>query len=156
MNVTTMKNKGFSLVEMMVVVVVMAILATIAVPGFNNYMAQRRVSGAANQLFTDFMSARMQAIGQNNNVIVQLTSSTGYTIIRDLNGNGAVDAGETGPAKSISSDYYDVTFTSSTPSTDPVFYPNGTLKPGLGTITVSNSSATKTITISTAGRIKVS
>jgi type IV fimbrial biogenesis protein FimT len=148
---SAIKSKGFTLIEMVIVIAVMAILAAIAAPNYNSFMARKRVDGAANQLFTDLMGARMQAISQNNKVIAEITSSTGYNIVRDLNGNGVVDTGETGSAKSILPNYYDVTITV---TFNPVFNPNGTASNP--TITVSNSSATKTITISTAGRIKVS
>lgn len=148
---SVIKSKGFTLIEMVIVIAVMAILAAIAAPNYNRFMARKRVDGAVNQLFADLMGARMQAISQNNKVIVQITSGTGYSIIRDLNGNGVVDTGETGSAKSILPNYYDVTITM---TFNPVFYPNGTGSNPI--ITVSNSSATKTLTISTAGRIKVS
>jgi type IV fimbrial biogenesis protein FimT len=145
------KSKGFTLIEMVIVIAVMAILVAIAVPNYNSFMARKRVDGAVHQLFTDLMGARMQAISQNSRVIVQITSGTGYSIIKDLNGNGVVDTGETGSSKSILPNYYDVTITA---TFNPVFNSNGTGSNLV--ITISNSSLTKTLTISTAGRIKVS
>jgi type II secretion system protein H len=148
-----MKSKGFTLIELMIVIVVMVIMAAIATPSYKSYMARSRLNGAANQLLRDLMSARLLAISQNNNVIVQITSSTGYKIVRDLNGNGVVDTGETGPVKSIRPHYYDVTFWS---SVNPVFLTNGTVKAGSNaTIYISNSTATKRVKVSSAGRIRI-
>ena len=104
------------------------------------------------KLYVDLSNARMQAVSQNSWVIVSFTSNNSYTIIRDLNGNGVVDTGETGVTKSIHPDYHDVTFST---TFNPVFYPNGTGKNPTITLTSSSLSTTKTITISTAGRVKI-
>jgi len=45
MIIVTQKKAGFTLVEMMIVVAIMAILATIAAPNLQTYMTQRRLNG---------------------------------------------------------------------------------------------------------------
>ncbi len=44
------RNQGFSLVEMMAVVAVMGILATIAMPSYKNYVTKSRAQAAASDL----------------------------------------------------------------------------------------------------------
>ena len=130
-------------------------MAAIAAPNFMQYMKSRRLTGATMQLYVDLMNARMQAVSQNNKVCVALTSNNSYQIIRDLNGNCVVDTGETGVPKTIHPDYYDVTFAATSSGYNPVFKTNGTAINGTINVTSSSLSTTKTITISTAGRVKI-
>ena len=43
------KNKGFTLVEILIVVVILGILAAIVIPQFSDASTQSKVSSAANQ-----------------------------------------------------------------------------------------------------------
>ena len=63
-------QSGFTLVELMVVIAVLAILATIAVPGFQGIVAQNRATSAANELQATLQFARSAAIAQSLPVTV--------------------------------------------------------------------------------------
>lgn len=69
-------NSGFTLVEMVITLTVIAILAGIAVPSFTETLDRRRVSGAAEQLQSDLQYARSEAIRRNADVIVSFVSGT--------------------------------------------------------------------------------
>ncbi len=44
------KNTGFTLIEMMVVVVILGIIAAIAIPSYNNYIERSRIATARTKL----------------------------------------------------------------------------------------------------------
>lgn len=73
---TRLHSPGFTLVELMVTVAVLAILLSIAVPAFQSTLDKRRLVGAAEQLYTDLQYARSEAIRQNKNVTVYFTGTS--------------------------------------------------------------------------------
>lgn len=148
------RQRGFTLVELMIVIAVMGILAAIAAPSYQTYMAQRRLNGAARHLAMHLMQARSQAIATNKKIIVNLLNSNQYAFVTDNDGDETISAGDTTENTwDIHPDYYDVTFTT---SFNPLFRPDGTGKNPTITLTSSNTGlATIRITISTAGRVRI-
>ncbi len=63
-------NAGFSLLELMVTVSIMAILISLGVPSFQNFALKQRLSSAVNALHNDLLLARAQAIHRDMQVIV--------------------------------------------------------------------------------------
>ena len=148
-----MDSKGFTLVEMVIVIAVMAILAAIAAPNFQTYMTQRRLSGTARQVMTDLMAAKMKAVSLNQNVKVSFESNHIYQIWNDANGDGTVadDEGDD-IVRDIHPDYHDVTLSMGKINYI-MFYPRGTASNR--TVTATNLAGSKTITTSLAGRVKI-
>lgn len=70
------KENAFTLMELMVVIAIGAILATIAVPSFINMMERNRVSAQARDVISAFNLARAEAITRGNTVSV-CTSNNG-------------------------------------------------------------------------------
>jgi type IV fimbrial biogenesis protein FimT len=66
--VTPRRPKGFTLVELLTVVVILTVLAALAGPAFSELTAQQRVQVAATDLFTSLLRARSEAIKQNADV----------------------------------------------------------------------------------------
>jgi type IV fimbrial biogenesis protein FimT len=67
--------RGFTLVELLTVVVVVVIFAMIAVPSFSELIASQRVQMAAMDLFTSLLRARSEAIKQNTDVTLSPTGT---------------------------------------------------------------------------------
>jgi len=74
-------NKGFTIVEMLIVIVIMAILAAVAVPNIISWRANAALSGDTRTLKADFELARSRAIKDNTSVTISFdTGNNSYSI----------------------------------------------------------------------------
>ena len=65
-----MRNAGFTLLELMVVVAISIILITIAIPGMYSFIIGSQRSSSAMDFYTDLTLARSEAISRNQRVTV--------------------------------------------------------------------------------------
>lgn len=63
-------QQGFTLIELMVTVAVVAILVGVAVPSFQGAVNGNRLASSANELVASLQTARMEAIRRNRRVVV--------------------------------------------------------------------------------------
>ena len=101
-----MKQSGTTLLELLVVLAVLSILLTLAVPNFAAFVRNSRLSSATNELISSLHLARSEAIKRRSRV-VSCPSATGsscaadggwhqgWLVFHDANNNASVDAGET-------------------------------------------------------------
>lgn len=71
------KNAGFTLIELMVIVVVLVITLSLAVPAVQEVIKNNRVTGQTNELIALISFARSEAIRRNETVTVHLASQDG-------------------------------------------------------------------------------
>ncbi len=80
--------EGFSLLEIMVVVAVLALAAAIVVPNMLAWRTSLRLGSAVGELRTDLLSAKTLAAKENTTVTVQFYPSTGSYSIKHTNLDG--------------------------------------------------------------------
>lgn len=68
--------RGFSMVELMVVVAIVAVLASVAAPSFRSLIADQRVKAAAGELHASLTLARSEAMKRSASVTLAPKSSS--------------------------------------------------------------------------------
>ena len=78
---TLLRPRGFTIIELMVVVAVAGILLAVAVPSFTAATARARLEGAANELSVDLQYTRNEAIRRRTSAALSVDANgNGYTL----------------------------------------------------------------------------
>ena len=101
------KLSGFTLVEMLITVALVAILLTIGIPSFRYVTNSNRIAAEINGLLGDMQFARSEAVKEGQPVTVCVSAGgtacdgvnvntwqNGWIVFSDANANAAVDAGD--------------------------------------------------------------
>lgn len=108
MKISKQRNKGFTIVEILTVVVIMIVLLTAAMPGWRNFVQNNQAAAIASKLYIALALARTTAIQSGHIVILcPLTQPAGTTCqnitqwdawatFMDKDDDNALDTGGTG------------------------------------------------------------
>ena len=88
------KELGFTLIELMVTLAMLAILMTVAVPSFTTFQRNAELTSFSNSLLSGINAARGEAMKRGRNAMVVPKDgdwNKGWTVFVDVNRNGAYD-----------------------------------------------------------------
>jgi type IV fimbrial biogenesis protein FimT len=80
MLVMKLKSSGFSLIELMVVVALLAIVASVGFPSFRGMLMNSQVRNATESVLNGIQKARAEAVKRNANVEFVLGADTGWVV----------------------------------------------------------------------------
>jgi prepilin-type N-terminal cleavage/methylation domain-containing protein len=150
---TSCSNRGFTLIEMVLVVAIVLVIAAISVPVINNVMATYRLRSAVASITGAIQATRYQAIssGYPFQLVLSTTTST-YQVQSDPGLTGTF--ANVGNAVPLANSAIPVTLGAATTLR---FRPSGlvTATVGATTLTLTYGGKTETIAVSNYGNIKV-
>ncbi len=101
------RNFGFTLIEMMVTIAILAILLAIGIPSFQQLIANNRIVTNTNDMIADLAMARSEALKRGGSIVVTVCATTdgsscsgandwssGHLVFVDAGTVGSVDAGD--------------------------------------------------------------
>ncbi len=83
MSILNKNRSGFTLIELMVVIAIIAILSAIAVPSIMAWLPNMRLKAAARDVYSNIQRARVEAVKRNTCITIKFT-----TVVYPTTGGG--------------------------------------------------------------------
>ena len=149
-----MNARGFTLAEIMIVLAIAGVLATLVAPTLSSYARTATLQAAARELATSINLGRQLAISRNTTVCVEVAAPVNIRL-RTGGCGGAIWTGPgtdgSGAIKLSSSSALQISTTANV-----VFTSLGAASPaGTYTLTIPVNNGTRTVVIAASGRVSV-
>lgn len=160
-------SDGFSLMEAMIVIAILAIMSAIAIPNMLSWLANKGLQSATRDLYSNMRKAQSAAVKNNRNCALSFDAAVGYQVYVDNNKNFIHEGTEQLIADVRWSDYRNVQFISATGFVDVAGKPSLAFQPNLlpvvqsvpfatGTVRLQNSiPRQQAIEVSTSGNVSI-
>lgn len=149
------KQKGFSLIELIIVIAIIAIISTIAVYSWQRYVTNTNLRTAVRDVASDILLYKQRAVSESRQYQITFDSGANtYTIGQWNAGTGVFDIIQTKSPSTLGSGnaILDTTFVGGAVT----FLPRGTLSGATGSVRLTNSrNSVATITINITGKTRV-
>ena len=139
------KNRGFTMIELMITVTVLAILTAVALPFYGSFTAGQRIKAASFDMISQLTLVRSEAVKRNSNVTITATTGTdwksGWTVWTVLPDSTTLTLSQQGTLAGLSIDCW----SGSTASTCPAsitYANNGQLTASSPSFRIFNTSNT--------------
>lgn len=120
---------GFTLIELMFVIIIIAILASISIPTFYRWLPKYKLRAATRDLYSNFQLAKLTAIKRNTNSTITFDQPINgitydYVVYVDSDRDLEYDAGEEVITKVLLSSYGNVSYDISQGGGDGITFTN--------------------------------
>lgn len=123
MKVSARNQRGFTLIEILVIIAIIGILAAVAVNGTVSWMSGMELKATARDLFSALQSARIKAIKTNQDItVVFKPAKNTYSIYSDY--DATTDTGTLEFSDSVKSTRYEIGFGAGKVDSDKGFDPD--------------------------------
>jgi type IV fimbrial biogenesis protein FimT len=91
-----MNKKGFTVIELAIVLSIIGIISVIAIPGYLAWLPRHELKTSVRHIYDDMNVAKFRAIKSNTVAVVKFNiPNDTYTVFLDSSGNWDLDASET-------------------------------------------------------------
>ena len=90
------RRHGFTLMELMITIAILAIMSAIVIPNLIGWFPQYRLNAAARDMVSTMQMARLKAIKENTDIIVAINVANDTVTVFEDDGRGSADADNNG------------------------------------------------------------